>query len=216
MLIVFLILFFEKNKRVYFFSLSLIAISALIIICNSNLEIRKHYGIFQTKTISLLKPFSEDKIVKYKEANNLSFDEKNYSIPYKGKNYMFASSHVKEFYSGYITWKSNKFFGGGAKTFRYNCPKVYHSCNTHPHNYYLEILTDLGIIGFFLIISFSILIIYKSFLLRNPILSPFLFIFIGEIFPFKSTGSFFTTFNATFIFLMISIIISILVKKDLN
>jgi O-antigen ligase len=130
---------------------------------------------------------------------------------------MFASSHVKEFYSGYITWKSNKFFGGGAKTFRYNCPKVYYSCNSHPHNYYLEILTDLGIIGFFLVILFLILIIYKSFfLLQNPILSPFLFIFIGEFFPFKSTGSFFTTSNATFIFLLISVIISILVKKDLN
>jgi O-antigen ligase len=215
--IVFLILFFDKNKRIYFFSLAFITIMTLIIVCISNLEIRKHYGIFQTQIVNLLIPFSEDKIFKYKDANNPTLDEKNYSIPYKGKKYKFASNHVKEFYSGYVTWKSNKFFGGGAKTFRYNCPKVYYSCNSHPHNYYLEILTDLGIIGFFLVILFLILIIYKSFfLLQNPILSPFLFIFIGEFFPFKSTGSFFTTSNATFIFLLISVIISILVKKDLN
>jgi O-antigen ligase len=216
LLIIFLIFFFDKNKRIYFFSLAFIAITTLIIVCSFNLEVRMHYLGFQKKVISLLTPFSEDKIIKYKDANNPTFDEKNYTIAYKGENYIFASSHVKEFYSGYKTWKSNKFFGGGIKTFRYNCPKVYHSCNAHPHNYYLEIFTDLGAIGFLLIVSFFILITYKSFLLRNPILAPFLFIFIGEIFPFRSTGSFFTTFNATFIFLLISIIVSMLVKKDLN
>ena len=65
-----------------------------------------------------------------------------------------------------------------------------------------SLLTDLGVIGFLLIVSFLILISYKSFLIQNPILSPFLFIFIGEFFPFRTTGSFFTTFNATFIFLL--------------
>ena len=188
----------------------------LIIVCISNLEIRKHYGIFQTQIINLLIPFSEDKIFKYKDANNPTLDEKNYSIPYKGKKYKFASNHVKEFYSGYLTWKSNKFFGGGLKTFRFNCPKVFVNCNIHPHNYYLEILADLGVIGFFLIVSFCILITFKSFFIQNSILSPFLYIFIAEFFPLRSTGSFFTTFNSTFIFLLISIIVSILVRKDLN
>jgi len=216
LLIIFLIFFLDKNKRIYFLSLAFITITTLIIICSSNLEIRMHYLGFQKKVIKLFSPFSEDKIVKYKDANNPTSDEKNYSIPYKGQNYVFVSVHVKEFYSAYVTWKSNKFFGGGVKSFRYNCPKTYHNCNNHPHNYYLEILTDLGVIGFLLIVSFFILITYKSFLLPNPILSPFLFIFIGEFFPFRTTGSFFTTFNATFIFLLISIIISILVKKDLN
>jgi O-antigen ligase len=216
LLIIFLIFFFDKNKRIYFFSLAFITITTLIILCSLNSEIRYHYAGFQKKVISLFLPFSEDKIIKFKDANNPSYNEKNYTIPYKGQNYIFASVHIKEFYSAYKTWSSNKFFGGGVKTFRYNCPKTYHNCNNHPHNYYLEILTDLGVIGFLLIVSFFILITYKSFLLQNPILSPFLFIFIGEFFPFRTTGSFFTTFNATFIFLLISIIVSILVRKDLN
>ena len=128
-----------------------------------------------------------------------------------------TNSHLKEFKTGYMTWLDKKIFGGGIKSFKINCPKAKTiNCGSHPHNYYLEILTDLGVIGFLLIVSFFILITYKSFLLPNPILSPFLFIFIGEFFPFRTTGSFFTTFNATFIFLLISIIISILVKKDLN
>lgn len=220
LLIVFLIFVFEKNKRVYFFSLVFVAITTLIILCNSNTEIRNHYGGFQFKITSLLKTFSKDHTMENAKKKYSSDEIKNsdplYTIPYKGKIYFMTSTHVKEFYSGYLTWKSNKLFGGGLKTFRYNCPKVFVNCNIHPHNYYLEILTDLGLIGFLLIVTFCILITFKSFFFQNPILSPFLYIFIAEFFPLRSTGSFFTTFNATFIFLLISIIVSILVRKDLN
>ena len=222
--IVFLIFFLEKNKRIYFFSLAFITITTLIILCSSNIEIKNHYKVFQTKVTSLFKTFSKDHnlaVIKNKDVDNLtSYDKKNtppyYSIPYKGKVYIITQTHVKEFYSGYLTWKSNKFFGGGLKTFRLNCPKVFLNCNIHPHNYYLEILSDLGAIGLFLIICFFILVTYKSFFIQNPILNPFLYLLFAEFFPFRSTGSFFTTFNAAFIFLLISIIISILIKKDLN
>ena len=45
----------------------------------------------------------------------------------------------------------NKYFGGGIKNFRYYCcrPSLDKNskfiCNMHPHNYYLEILTETGI-----------------------------------------------------------------------
>ena len=221
---IFLIFIFEKNKRIYFFSLASISITTLIILCSVNIEIQNHYGVFQNKIISLSKIFSKEQeleVIKNKDTDNLLYYNKENTIPYnsityKGKVYVINQTHVKEFYSGYLTWKSNKFFGGGLKTFRFNCPKVFVNCNIHPHNYYLEILADLGVIGFFLIVSFCILIIFKSFFIQNSILSPFLYIFIAEFFPLRSTGSFFTTFNSTFIFLLISIIVSILVRKDLN
>ena len=88
-------------------------------------------------------------------------------------------------------------------------------CNSHPHNYYLEILADLGIVGFIFIGSIFTITIYlslikkyflKSSLSSNNTIIPFIFIFIVEIFPIKSTGSFFTTGNSTFIFLTLSII----------
>ena len=143
-------------------------------------------------------------------------DMNNYVIKIGDKQFFMNSTHIKEFYSGYRTWLQNKFTGGGIKSFKYNCPKTFKNCGSHPHNYYLEILADLGVIGFFLIVSFCILITFKSFFIQNSILSPFLYIFIAEFFPLRSTGSFFTTFNSTFIFLLISIIVSILVRKDLN
>ena len=120
------------------------------------------------------------------------------------------------------TWLMNKYIGGGIKSFRINCPNRQNLdsderkvCNSHPHNYYLEILADLGIVGFIFIGSIFTITIYlslikkyflKSSLSSNNTIIPFIFIFIVEIFPIKSTGSFFTTGNSTFIFLTLSII----------
>ena len=40
------------------------------------------------------------------------------------------------------------------------------------------------------------------------IFSPFFYVFLMEIFPLKSTGSFFTTNNAVVIFLTLSVVVS--------
>ena len=92
----------------------------------------------------------------------------------------------------------------------------------HPHNYYLEILTETGIIGFSIVIVIFSLIIYltlikkyflRSILNQNKLIIPFIFLFFVEIFPIKSTGSFFTTGNSTYLFILIGILIG-LIKKD--
>ena len=62
--------------------------------------------------------------------------------------------YLKEFNLGYLTWKENIFFGGGINSFYLNCKINYDFCSNHPHNYYLEILTETGIIGFILISLF--------------------------------------------------------------
>ena len=67
------------------------------------------------------------------------------------KQFLMNTTHMKEFYSGYRTWMQSKFIGGGIKSFKYNCSKTYENCGPHPHNYYLEILADLGFIGFILL-----------------------------------------------------------------
>ena len=95
-------------------------------------------------------------------------------------------------------------------------------CNMHPHNYYLEILTETGIIGLVIITSFFLGVLYISFfkkyftrslLNNNNHIIPFIFLFIVEIFPLKSTGSFFTTGNTTYFFLILAILIG-LTRKD--
>ena len=63
---------------------------------------------------------------------------------------------VKEIESGVLTWQENKIFGGGIKSFHYNCRSINPekwtlyggvNCNQHPHNYYLEAVASLGILG---------------------------------------------------------------------
>ena len=94
----------------------------------------------------------------------------------------------------------------------------------HPHNYYLEILTETGIFGLLILLAIFIKILflnisYKKFFkldfFQNYQLLPFFVLFITEIFPLKSTGSFFTTANATYIFLILSITIASLKKYNL-
>lgn len=135
--------------------------------------------------------------------------------------------YFRTFVSFYEPWKANKFFGGGIKNFRYYClvtnPKsVRKACSRHPHNYYLEILTETGLVGFILIFTAFIIIFYKIFyqnyLLQrkielSDIIFPFMILFFIEIFPIRSSGSFFTTNNATYLFLLLGFMISLVDKK---
>ena len=138
--------------------------------------------------------------------------------------------YLKEFTSFYDTWLLNKYIGGGIKNFRFYCHKRPNIdkdskfiCNMHPHNYYLEILTETGVVGLFLITIIFVIILYLTFLKKyfiksklnnNKIIIAFIFLFIAEIFPIKSTGSFFTTGNTTYLFFLIGILIG-LARKDI-
>ena len=131
---------------------------------------------------------------------------------------MSSTGYLITFNSGAQVWKKNKIFGGGLKSFRLNCRYGNNqTCNTHPHNYVLEILVDTGVVGLaliYLIVVFSILDFIKfnnrnlSLISRITILPFFLIIFF-EFFPIRSTGSFFTTANATVIFFMLAALINI-------
>ena len=138
------------------------------------------------------------------------------------------------------TWKQNKIFGNGIKSFRLDCSKLQgiissvptreynlaehfvkfkknRLCSNHPHNYYFEILTETGIVGLFvtlMIASLFVVFILKNFKffkennIENFILLAATISLILEAFPLRSSGSIFTTNNATYIILIASIILS--------
>jgi len=84
------------------------------------------------------------------------------------------------------------------------------ACATHPHNYFLEFLTEQGIVGgvFFIgLFCFLFIIIYEKSKnnINNKNKSVLILIGSGSlilaiIFPFKPSGSFFSTFNASMLF----------------
>ena len=126
------------------------------------------------------------------------------------------NSNTKLYFTALDVWGKNKIFGNGIKSFREDCKKlVVHKknrlCSNHPHNYYLEILTDTGILGILvtLVIGLSFIIfIFKNFKflninsLENLILLAATICLILETFPIKTTGSIFTTNNATYLVLI--------------
>ena len=215
LLSIFLILLFENKTRKYI-PLSLIAVSSvLLIIYKNNSIVKESFDSFIGNSSSMINIFVVENITK-----SSKIPEKKIPVYYQ---------EMKTFYG---TWMMNKYIGGGIKSFRHNCPKrkiLSHNerttCNTHPHNYYLEILTDIGLIGLIISCLIFILTIYNS-LIKNYFLKtrksiniisiPFIFIFISEIFPIRTSGSFFTTATATFIFIMIAVIISLSKQNNNN
>lgn len=87
----------------------------------------------------------------------LSSDSKKINI--------FSSIHEQHIYTAYKIFLSNPILGSGPNTFRKLChreefnskPK---SCSTHPHLTYIQLLSEIGLIGF------SIFFIFTLFLLK--------------------------------------------------
>ena len=138
------------------------------------------------------------------------------------------SPYLREFQSSFDTWRLHKYIGGGIKNFRYYChfrQNIHKNssiiCNMHPHNYYLEILTETGLVGILIITCFLASLFYtmikrnifKNKLYKNNLFVVFFILFLIEIFPIKSTGSLFTTNNATYFFLILGLLIGLLLKK---
>ncbi len=205
-LLVSLIVIFNKQTRKYFISFASILLIIFSLAFTFNQKVKNNFNSFYGQISNMAKILI-----------NKDFDNN-------------SSQYLKEFASFYDTWLLNKYIGGGIKSFRYYChvrPNIDKNskfvCNMHPHNYYLEILTETGLIGFFIISIIFILILYKTFykkyfdsnssLTYNNISVPFIFLFFVEIFPLKSTGSFFTTGNATYIFLIMAILVGFACKE---
>lgn len=128
------------------------------------------------------------------------------------------TNHEKLYYTSYESFKENFLIGNGHKSFRFKCQKFVKLnsdflCSTHPHNYHLEVMHNTGIIGLIFISIFVFAILLKSFKrlfykntsYEDKIILAFIIInFLLFIFPFKSTGSLFTTWNGALIWIGVS------------
>ena len=95
-------------------------------------------------------------------------------------------------------------------------PEYYHdqfSCSTHPHNLYLQLFLETGIIGFlfllilFLQVSFRILYFVKAKFKNDTINYAHLFFTIAvfiNIFPIAPSGNFFNNWNSILFYYIFS------------
>lgn len=130
-------------------------------------------------------------------------------------------NHIRLFSSAVNIWKESPVFGVGLKNYRIHCntndydefTEKNRLCSTHPHNFYFEILAEGGLIGIMMFIVFFFYLIKTIFLNYKrivPVLKPFYLgsalIIFSYIFPLKSSGSFFSTFTASFFWFNLGII----------
>ena len=191
-LAIFFIFFFQKKTKIFFLYVSL-----FIIIIFS-------LGVF-SKSINerFLKPI--------KSLSNLNIENFYERLTNNPWAYHYEAS-IELFLEKPI-------FGHGPKSFRIACKntkiekklidkkqKDYRACATNPHNYLLEFLSENGIIGGIFYIGFIIIIIYqilgirKKNKLHNLEVIAIGSLILAVLFPFKPSGSFFSTFNSVVLF----------------
>ena len=92
-----------------------------------------------------------------------------------------------------------------------------HFCPSHPHNIYIELLSDTGSIGLIIFLILNFFIIFKFFrykLFKDQSSTIFFSAFIAIIFPLKPHGSLFSTNNAFMIWFILSFLIWSIIKKN--
>ena len=80
---------------------------------------------------------------------------------------IFSKGHDSLIRTAYNMFKDQPIFGHGPKMFRIICAdKKYATgvtpCMTHPHNFYIQLLAETGIIGFLFLSSALMYVIYKA------------------------------------------------------
>jgi len=142
---------------------------------------------------------------------------------------IFMPDHIGLFTGAMDIFKKNMLFGSGVKTFRVECiyteqnantiilkekiPNI-SFCSTHPHNYYLQLLAETGLIGFFFIFIFFLKLCFDYFkqirlrYLNKKINKAYICILVGmiqAIWPLTTTGSFFNNWICSTIFLTVGV-----------
>ena len=135
------------------------------------------------------------------------------------KTLQFSKYHSDHYKTAYKMFKDKKIIGHGPKSFRFKCSNIKYkvsesSCSTHPHNTYLQLLSETGIFGFiivfsiFIYLSFLILkIFYSKYILKNNLfLNSQVSIICGlfvYLFPISPNGNFFNNWLNIIFFLQI-------------
>ena len=80
----------------------------------------------------------------------------------------FSNHHIEHVSSAYKMFLENPIFGNGTNTFSYFCEDLKYkisetSCSSHPHNYYIQLLSELGLVGISFLLSLFLYCSYKLF-----------------------------------------------------
>lgn len=193
----------ERSNTIKYFIAMIIFFSAI-----NQLSVLKKIQIFLSILIVFLVIVSNSTKIKHRYINDM-LDKLNSS------NVVKEHIYFSLYKTGLNIFKENLYFGVGNKNFRViACEKKLQKdieliCNTHPHQIYIEFLSEHGLFGTLIILSILFTLIFKNitkiYKKNNTIQLGCLVYMIVQFIPLLPSGSFFSDFNLTFFMLNFSI-----------
>ena len=193
------ILVFFSGERTAFFLINL-ALIFIFLFMNKYVLSKIIIVLLTILTISSVTIFN-DKAKKRIFDQTLS--EMNLTNPNE-KIYIFSENHTHHYITAFKIFNDNKLFGVGVKNFRKFCKNENYivselSCSTHPHNNYIQLLAETGLIGFsfifflFILFSFQIIKHVKNKIFKKEYFADFQICILAGIlitlWPIASTGN---------------------------
>ena len=131
-----------------------------------------------------------------------------------GKKYFFTPAHDSLIKTSWNMFLDKPILGHGPKMFRIHCKNPKYSegvkpCNTHPHNFYAQLLAETGLIGFSFLVGVFIYFIYltlkhifEKWFQKKPGLTDYQICLLAglliTIWPLTTNGSLFTNYLMLF------------------
>ena len=185
-------------------------------------KLRDKILVFSTLFIIFLLTVNFSDYVKYRYIDQLYI---KINTKDEREKFLNNSLYIKLYKSGFYVFKNNPWFGVGNKNYRVetcdtnknSIHKEYY-CLTHPHQIYIEMLSEHGIFGTIIIMG---IIFYLAFRLirkiidtRNYIQAGCLIFLLINFVPILPSGSFFNNFNITLFMINFSLMYAI--NKETN
>lgn len=204
---------FLTGERAPLFNIALFSIFLLIFVPSFRIYrvIGVFISIFIIFIITIFNPISKERVF-VQTINEISETHLPF-LPY-------TELHEQHYVAALKMFKERPLVGVGTNLFRYQCEKEKYrykdrSCTSHPHNYYFQLLAELGLLGFLFLVCFFIYLSFKMlkqfwYLLKSNSkmlikFDNFLLIIIPFIFywPLIPHMSFYNNWNNIFIMLPI-------------
>tara|TARA_B100001057_G_scaffold242625_1_gene242985 strand:+ start:46538 stop:47758 length:1221 start_codon:yes stop_codon:yes gene_type:complete len=216
-------LIFLSGERLALFFMNLSAIYIIFMLKEYRVYRLWTYLVSLALIIAMLNlfPNSKERLIDQtiKDITRNTFINKNTS---DDKIYIFSKPHNDMYISAYRIFLDNKLFGVGPRQFRNRCDEYkvsLYSCDTHPHNTYLELLSESGIFSFLIVSGLFVLISYfsiKHFIFKfirdkKGIFNDFevclLSAIIISLWPFSPSGSFFNNWMSIIYYFPIGLLL---------
>ncbi len=230
MLLSFVVIFLSGERTSIL--LSLLLLITYIFLFNK----RKIIKTFKYLISILLIIFSLLLIFSKKYQNRFIFDpldnlSNNYKVTkdlledysHEPKIIFFSGLHHNLMVTSFRIFDDNKIFGSGPRSYRTVCDKYKinrYSCDRHPHNYYIQLLSETGLIGVSFLILIYILIIKELYLLHSQNKNSnddlkfcFLAFYFAALWPIIPPGNFFNNWLSIMNFLPFSFYLYLSKKK---